>query len=208
MDARYEELLKQYGNEYLQEHNGDNCVYMMDEIQEFITDVWEALRSSFNGYDWCPGADNDRELRWQFNPNKEYFAFNGYGNLVSIDENYLTAYLDLHIDQEDFVEWCQEQGYIDEDEEIEGCGLIVHEPVPHDSHKSFYGKALVIDYEDGTMALKSYNTIVATYNKRTKTLTVNGWYSATTARHIRAFAAELGISLPAGTNIAGKYKRK
>ena len=121
MDARYKELLKQYGNEYLQEHDGDNCVYMMDEIQEFITDVWEALRSSFNGYDWCPGADNDRELRWQFNPNKEYFAFNGYGNLVSIDENYLTAYLDLHIDQEDFVEWCQEQGYIDQDEEdIEG----------------------------------------------------------------------------------------
>ena len=95
----------------------------------------------------------------------------------------------------------------DEEEDIEGVGRFsTWSPVPHDSHKSFYGKALVIDYGNGKLALKSYDTIVAEYNKRTKTLTVYGWYSATTARHIRAFAYELGIDLPAGTNIAGKYK--
>lgn len=210
MEYDLDELIRDHGYEYLSEYYPDDCAYPMDEITEFVTDVWEALRGAFNGYDWCPGADNNQELRWQFNPNKEYFAFNGYGNLVSIDEHYYVDWMKRSIDEGEFIEWCAEQGYIDEDEDedIEGCGLIVHEPIPHDSHKSFYGKALVIDYEDGTMALKSYNTIVATYNKRTKTLTVNGWYSATTARHIRAFAAELGISLPAGTNIAGKYKRK
>lgn len=204
----YRELLKKYGNEYLQEHNADDCIYDMDMVSEFITDAWEALRSSFNGYDWCPGADNDRNLREQFNPNKDYFAFNGYGNLVSIDGYYYTDWLDSRIDEVDFVEWCQEQGYIDEDEEdIEGCGLISHLAPRYDSRASFYGKAVIDDHNgSGIQTLYSYDTAVADYDQTTGVLTVYGWYSATAARHIREFAAQLGINLPAGKNIKGEYR--
>lgn len=114
-EVDYKELLRDYGNEFLYEHDkADDAIYDMGSISEFITDVWEALRSSFNGYDWCPGADSDHRLREQFNPNKDYFAFNGYGNLVSIDSYYYTDWLDRNIDRDEFIEWCAEQGYIEE----------------------------------------------------------------------------------------------
>tara|TARA_R110002167_G_scaffold21266_1_gene77451 strand:- start:729 stop:992 length:264 start_codon:yes stop_codon:yes gene_type:complete len=58
--------------------------------------------------------------------------------------------------------------------------------------KSFYGKALAIR-EGETTSLKSYNTKVAEYNHKTNKMTVNGWYSATTARHINAFLVLFGF---------------
>jgi hypothetical protein len=60
--------------------------------------------------------------------------------------------------------------------------------------KSFYGKALAIR-EGETTSLKSYNTKVAEYNHKTNKMTVNGWYSATTARHINAFLALFGFNI-------------
>ena len=55
----------------------------------------------------------------------------------------------------------------------------------YDSRKSFYGKAQVIDYGDGTMELKSYNTIVS----RVKDGKVEhlGKWSQTTTRHQKEF---------------------
>ena len=59
--------------------------------------------------------------------------------------------------------------------------------MPNDSHKSFYGKAVVFVEDDGTEFLKSYNTIVARRNiDGTITRLWDGW-SATTGRHIVAF---------------------
>lgn len=64
--------------------------------------------------------------------------------------------------------------------------------IPTTSHKSFYGKAIVLD--DGkTAKLQSYNTIVAEYSHETKQLTINGWYSVTTARHVNAFLNHFGF---------------
>ena len=59
------------------------------------------------------------------------------------------------------------------------------------NRKSFYGKALSIK-EGNISKLKSYNTIVAEYNHKTNSITVNGWYSRTTARHINAFLNHFG----------------
>ena len=55
----------------------------------------------------------------------------------------------------------------------------------YDSRKSFYGKAQVIDYGNGYMELKSYDTIVS----RVKDGKVEylGKWSATTSRHQREF---------------------
>ena len=94
----------------------------------------------------------------------------------------------------------------DEDEDIEGTGLITHLAPVYDSRKSFGGKAIVNESNDGTvLSLVSYDTVVATYDRLSGTLDVFDWYSATTARHIREFAAQLGINLPAGKNIKGRY---
>ena len=89
--------------------------------------------------------------------------------------------------------------------DIEGCGLISHLAPKHDSRASFYGKA-VLDSHAPITTLYSYDTPVAEYNEETGILTVHGWYSATTARHIREFAYQLGIDLPAGKNIEGQYR--
>ncbi len=55
----------------------------------------------------------------------------------------------------------------------------------YDSRKSFYGKAVVYDYEDGTKELYSYNTLVS----RCKNGVVEhlGKWSQTTSRHQREF---------------------
>lgn len=55
----------------------------------------------------------------------------------------------------------------------------------YDSRKSFYGKAQVIDYGNGYMELKSYDTIVSSVNNGK--VTHNGEYSMTTSRHQREF---------------------
>ena len=62
----------------------------------------------------------------------------------------------------------------------------IFELVPrYDSRKSFYGKAHVIDHEDGTIELQSYDTIVSRcVNGKVEEL---GKWSATTTRHQKEF---------------------
>lgn len=57
--------------------------------------------------------------------------------------------------------------------------------------ESFYGKAKVIT-TPSKVQLKSYDTIVAEIDRETNMLTINGWYSSTTARHINAFLHRYG----------------
>lgn len=71
---------------------------------------------------------------------------------------------------------------------LENPVVRVVELMPDDSHKSFYGKAKVITLKDGTELLQSYKTIVLVKEKTGKLLKTWGGYSATTQRHIKAFA--------------------
>ena len=59
--------------------------------------------------------------------------------------------------------------------------------VPRDGHKSFYGKAVVRTYDDGTSVLRSYATDVM--SRLPDGTLVRHWddWSATTGRHIAAF---------------------
>ena len=62
----------------------------------------------------------------------------------------------------------------------------VYELTPrYDSRKSFYGKAQVIDYGNGYMELKSYDTIVSRVNNG-KVEHLGKW-SMTTSRHQKEF---------------------
>lgn len=55
----------------------------------------------------------------------------------------------------------------------------------YDARKSFYGKARVIDHENGTIELQSYDTIVSRcVNGKVEEL---GKWSATTTRHQKEF---------------------
>lgn len=54
-----------------------------------------------------------------------------------------------------------------------------------DARKSFYGKAHIIDHEDGTFELQSYNTIVSRcVNGKVEEI---GKWSNTTTRHQKEF---------------------
>lgn len=71
-----------------------------------------------------------------------------------------------------------------------------------DSRKSFYGKALLLDCGE-VIKLQSYETIVAEYNTKDNTIKVNGWYSATTARHINEFLHMYGFNTMSKKEMGG-----
>jgi len=77
---------------------GDNRYYSMEDLDELYTGVEpsEILRRAFYGYDaetYTTDGDGNRTYG-EFNPNREYFTYNGYGNLVSADYKDYSAHLD------------------------------------------------------------------------------------------------------------------
>lgn len=109
-DWDFEDMLNDYGMEYLQENDSDNAPIDMDSFDEYLDSPWEAVRSAFYGGRF--GFDRD-----SFNPTDPYFRFNAYGNVESIP--YLDDYLKDMIDEESFYDWCVEQGYFESDEDDE-----------------------------------------------------------------------------------------
>lgn len=94
----YRENTEDFNNdiEELNSWNGclyDDQIYSMDSLNELFqgTEPEEILRRAFYGYDE-PYKNGDPSR--PFNPNRNYFYFNGYGNLVSIDQRDYTDYLD------------------------------------------------------------------------------------------------------------------
>ena len=95
----YRENMNDFNNdiEELDRWNGclyDDKIYPMDDLNEFFSNEKpdEIIRRAFYGYDETYTKDEQRE---PFNPNRNYFHFNGYGNLVSIDEKDYSDYLDI-----------------------------------------------------------------------------------------------------------------
>ena len=77
---------------------GDDRYYCMDELDELYngTDSSEISRRAYYGYDddtYTTDASGNKTYG-EFNPNREYFYFNGYGNLVSSDYKDYSAHLD------------------------------------------------------------------------------------------------------------------
>lgn len=109
-DWDFEDMLNDYGMEYLQENDSDNEPLEMDMLGEIWNDPLEAVTRTFYGGRY--GFDRD-----SFNPNDSHFRVNGYGNGESIP--YLEDYLKDIIDEESFYDWCVEQGYFESDEDDE-----------------------------------------------------------------------------------------
>ena len=109
-DWDFEDMLDDYGMEYLQEEQSDDEPLEMDMLGEIWDDPLEAITRTFYGGRY--GFDKD-----SFNPNDDYFRVNAYGNGESIP--YLDDYLKDMIDEESFYDWCVDQGYFESDEDDE-----------------------------------------------------------------------------------------
>lgn len=76
------------------------------------------------------------------------------------------------------------------------------EPI-YDRAKSFYKKAFIIRNEDNSIDLLSYSTIVATI--KNGELHINGFYSATTLRHLKEFISQMGYTNGTKTELEKMY---
>lgn len=63
----------------------------------------------------------------------------------------------------------------------------MYELIPNNGRKSFYGKAVVETYSDGSAILFSYNTPIIKRDKKGNLTRLWAGWSATTGRHIAAF---------------------
>jgi hypothetical protein len=71
--------------------------------------------------------------------------------------------------------------------------MTMYELKPTNNRKSFYGKAMVINKDNGDIELKSYNTIVARIHNGKLERLWSG-YSVTTMNHVNSFIDTFGIS--------------
>lgn len=78
---------------------GDNRYYHMEDLTDCIdtSDLWNSLiYRMFYGRDednWSLDSSGNKIYK-EFNPNREYFSYDGYGNLISSDYKDYSAYLD------------------------------------------------------------------------------------------------------------------
>lgn len=100
---------------------GDDHYYEMEMLNDFYsgTDPLEILNRAYFGHDddtWTADAYGNKSYG-EFNPNRDYFYFDGYGNLVSSDYKDYSAHLDEYV-----IEAMQENRSdiygIDENEEL------------------------------------------------------------------------------------------
>ena len=102
---------------------GDDRYYSMDELDEIYsgTEPTEILYRAFYGHDedsYTTDSRGNKEYG-QFNPNREYFYFNGYGNLVSTDYKDYSDKLDDYairemIDNRDEIDLASISGELEE----------------------------------------------------------------------------------------------
>ena len=110
--------------EQLDRYNGwlsDDVIYDMDELDELFygKEPSEVLRRAFYGYDdeYCYVDEYGQEKKGEFNPNRDYFYFSAYGNLISTDHKVYGNYLDENTVIE-MATHRHEIDYIDEDPEL------------------------------------------------------------------------------------------
>lgn len=109
-------------NEFLREHgNPDDTLEEMeflDELAECGGD-WAKpsyiLARAFYGYRYNPYYVDDGSMeREAFNPNDQFFTFNGYGNLMSVNVLDRWQYWASIIDECDYLEAAENEGYLEE----------------------------------------------------------------------------------------------
>lgn len=116
--------------EELDDYNGylgDDRYYSMDKLKEIYseTDPLEVLFRAFYGYDsenWSTDGSGNKSYG-PFNPNKDYFHYNGYGNLVSSDYKNYSDQLDEYTVEE----MSENRKYIDSIENDDTLAMLFNE---------------------------------------------------------------------------------
>lgn len=103
----FDKMLSEYGMDFLAENYHDEVPINMAYLHLYIKDPLEAIRKAFYG-----GRYSDK-TNSKFNPNDEYFYFDGYANIVSLPEDDLDFYLENHINETAFIDWCESNSLID-----------------------------------------------------------------------------------------------
>lgn len=93
--------------EELDSYNGylcDDRYYYMEEMKDLYCDYdpIDLLNRAFFGHDsetWTTSKDGTSHYG-EFNPNRDYFKFNAYGNLVSADYKDYSSFLDSFVIEE------------------------------------------------------------------------------------------------------------
>lgn len=93
--------------EELDSYNGylnDDRYYLMEDLNEHFCNVapLDILQRAYFGRDddtWTTDASGNKTYG-EFNPNRDYFYYNGYGNLVSSDYKDYSAHLDSYAVEE------------------------------------------------------------------------------------------------------------
>jgi hypothetical protein len=92
---------------------GDNRYYSMNELDELKSgkSATDLLNMAFFGHDEdTHHTDGHGNIEYgAFNPNRNYFTFNGYGNLISTDYPDYSANLDSYC----IIDMCEHRYYID-----------------------------------------------------------------------------------------------
>lgn len=111
-DWDFDEMLEDYGHSYLNEKYPEYALFDMEDFNNITGyDALEAIRRTFYGGRY--GHKND-----SFNPNDDFFIYDGYANNLSVPHYAVDEYLKDHIDEEEFFDWCVEEGYFEvEDDE-------------------------------------------------------------------------------------------
>ena len=83
---------------------GDDRYYSMEELNDLYSgqEPQEILFRAFYGFDadtWSTDSSGNKTYG-AFNPNRDYFYFNGYGNLVSSDYKDYSSNLDAYAIEE------------------------------------------------------------------------------------------------------------
>lgn len=111
----YEELLEQYGEEYLYETNHeDEKFFPMEAFEEIALNGLEPMDIFYGArqaYGYTTGDPNSKKTEW-FNDD-DYFFFDGYGHWVSLAASQVADYLSFIVDKNDFMNWCSEMGFVE-----------------------------------------------------------------------------------------------
>ena len=101
--AYYKRNVEDFNDDIEELDSWNECLYedkifAMNELDKVLQDIKpsDILCSALFGHDESHG----NLIKSSFNPNRDYFRYNGYGNLVSTDERDYSDYLNEYFVQE------------------------------------------------------------------------------------------------------------
>lgn len=117
-DGCFDNYLSEVGEFLDEQHMSDDLLMGMDELNDYMSgkDAMDIILSAFNGYDYNPHRSDHTE---PFNPNRDWFYFNAYGNLVSVDDRDRVEYYKRCVNMEEFAEWLIDNGRIEESDYLD-----------------------------------------------------------------------------------------